>query len=108
MDSDRIKMPDDSHHSVSASHDAVSVAAMSERSSETDLELNVSTGTLIRFLFGSRRAILTLASQSNTVWLGLIFVLSAGFAREYDRTYLPDNLWVIALPMLAVAGTSLV
>jgi hypothetical protein len=41
-----------------------------------------------RFLFGSSAAIIKLSESKSTLWLGLIFVLSAGFAREYDGEFL--------------------
>ena len=40
--------------------------------------------TLVRFLIGHRDAILRIANCRHAVWVGLIVVLSAGLAREYD------------------------
>ena len=40
-------------------------------------------GTLLRYLIGDRKAILQIAANRHALWIGLLFVLSAGFAREY-------------------------
>ena len=40
--------------------------------------------TWLLFLIGNRQAILELAADRRALWVGLLFVLSAGFAREYD------------------------
>jgi hypothetical protein len=44
--------------------------------------------TLFRYLTGDRQAILELAADRHALWIGLLFVLSAGFAREVIR---PDG-----------------
>jgi hypothetical protein len=44
----------------------------------------VSLATLLRYLSGDREAILTIARSRCSLWLGLVFVLSAGLARECD------------------------
>lgn len=61
-------------------------------------------GTLLGYLIGSRRAILTLADHPHSWLLGLVFVLSAGFAREYDGEDLLHEPWYLAIPL----GASLV
>ena len=71
-------------------------------------QAEVRLGTLVQFLFGSRSAILTLASRADTFWLGLILVLSAGFAREYGRSDLFMKPWLIAVPLMATIALSLV
>jgi hypothetical protein len=68
----------------------------------------ITLGTLVRYLFGSREAILALASQSDVLGLGLIFVLSAAFAREYDGEDLLREPWHLILPLIASLGTSFV
>jgi hypothetical protein len=60
--------------------------------------------TLLRFLIGDREAILAVARDRNALWLGLVFVLSAGFAREYDGEDLLFEPWHLLLPL----GASLV
>jgi hypothetical protein len=60
--------------------------------------------TLLRYLIGDRRAILDLAADRRAVWVGLLFVLSAGFAREYDGQDLLREPWHLLVP----AGASLV
>ena len=61
-------------------------------------------GTLLGYLIGSRSAILTLAGHPHSWLLGLVFVLSAGFAREYDGEDLLHEPWYLAVPL----GASLV
>ena len=68
----------------------------------------VTLGTLLSYLFGSREAICTLASHRDTVGLGLLFVLSAAFAREYDGEDLLHEPWHLLLPLVASLGTSFV
>ncbi len=48
------------------------------------IETQFGSKSLLCFLFGDRRAILAAAGTRSLVWLGLLFVLSAGLAREYD------------------------
>src|ERR1700751_1245326 len=57
--------------------------------------------TLLRFLIGDRAAILQLAGSRWTLLIGLLFVLSAGFAREYDGEDLLHEPWHLLLPMAA-------
>ncbi len=68
----------------------------------------VTLGTLVSYLFGSREAIRTLAAHRDTVGLGLLFVLSAAFAREYDGEDLLHEPWHLLLPLVASLGTSFV
>ncbi len=63
--------------------------------------------TLLRFLVGDRRAILELSSSRWTLAVGLLFVLSAGFAREYDGEDLLREPWHLLLPLGASLGASL-
>jgi hypothetical protein len=60
--------------------------------------------TLVRFLFGDRDAILKISNSRFTLLLGLLFVLSAGFAREYDGEDLWHEPWHLLIPL----GASLV
>lgn len=62
--------------------------------------------TLLRFLFGQRQAILRIAETPNAVWLGLLLVLSAAFAREYDGEDLLHAPWHVGLPLAASVVTS--
>lgn len=57
---------------------------------------------------GSREAIFALAAHRDTLWLGLIFVMSAAFAREYDGEDLLYEPWHLLLPVAASLGTSFV
>lgn len=63
--------------------------------------------TLIAFLAGRRQAILDVADTPGAVWLGMLLVLSAGFAREYDAQYLLREPWYLLLPLAASLVTSL-
>lgn len=62
--------------------------------------------TLCRFFVGSRDAIQKVAETKSVLWLGLLFVISAGFAREYDGEDLLHEPWHLALPLVASLGTS--
>lgn len=64
--------------------------------------------TLPCYLIGSRSAIRQLAETKSALWIGLLFVLSAGFAREYDGVDLRREPWHLALPLVASLATSLV
>jgi hypothetical protein len=64
--------------------------------------------TLFRFLVGDRGAILQLASTPWTLVVGFVFVLSAGFAREYDAEDLLHKPWHLLLPLGASLAASLV
>ena len=66
----------------------------------------MSLRTLLTFLVGRRDAILTIASTPARLWLGLLFVLSAGFAREYDGRDLLAEPWHLLVPVAASLGTS--
>jgi hypothetical protein len=57
--------------------------------------------TLFLYLIGSRQAILTIARSKQALWIALLFVLSAGFAREYDQEDLSRNPAVLLLPLVA-------
>ena len=57
--------------------------------------------TLLGFLLFRRDAILSIASSTSARWLGLVFVLSAAFAREYDGEYLLGKPWHLLLPLAA-------
>ena len=61
----------------------------------------ISANTILSFLLFRREAILQIAGSSAARWLGLVFVLSAGFAREYDGEYLVAEPWHVVLPLAA-------
>ena len=62
--------------------------------------------TLLLYLIGSRRAILDLAADRHGLWVGLLFVLSAGFAREYDGQDLLREPWHLLIPLGASLAAS--
>ena len=64
--------------------------------------------TLLRYLFGGRQAILELASSRWALVIGLLFVLSASFAREYDGEDLLREPWHLLLPLAASLVSSFV
>jgi hypothetical protein len=68
----------------------------------------VGIGTLVRYLLGGREAILAIAGNRHALWIGLLFVLSAGFAREYDGEDLWNEPWHLALPLAASLVSSAV
>jgi hypothetical protein len=60
------------------------------------------------FLFGRRDSIVKAANSPGAVWIGFLFVLSAGFAREYDGAYLFREPWEFLAPLAASLATSAV
>jgi len=64
--------------------------------------------TLLKFLIGDREAILCVDDSKHAVWIGLLFVLSAGFAREYDGEDLWHEPWHLLLPLGVTIVASLV
>ena len=64
----------------------------------------VTVSTLFRFLIGDRQAIEALALSRSALWVGMLFVLSAGLAREYDGAYFLGEPWHLLIPL----GASLV
>lgn len=68
----------------------------------------ITLGTLGMFLLGSRDAILSLAASRGTLWLGMTFVFSAAFAREYDGEDLLYEPWHLLLPLVASLVTSFI
>jgi hypothetical protein len=64
--------------------------------------------TLLRYLLGGREAILQLARSPWTLPVGLLFVLSAALAREYDGQDLQHEPWQLLAPLGASLLTSLV
>lgn len=62
--------------------------------------------TIARFLIGQQQAILDIAASRHAIWVGLLFVLSAGFAREYDGEDLLREPWHLLLPLAASVVTS--
>jgi hypothetical protein len=64
--------------------------------------------TLPRFLIGQRQAIVEIVSCRASLWLGMLFVLSAGFAREYNQEDLLHDPWYVLIPLVASLATSFV
>jgi hypothetical protein len=62
--------------------------------------------TLLLYLIGNRRAILDLAADRRALGAGLLFVLSAGFAREYDGQDLLREPWHLLVPVGASLAAS--
>jgi hypothetical protein len=69
----------------------------------------VNKSTLPRYLLFDRSAILEIVGAPRAVWIGLLFVLSAGIAREYDGEDLLHEPWHALIPLAAalVAGSLL-
>jgi len=70
---------------------------------------NLKLSTLPRYLIGSRSAILEVASSRWSILIGILFVLSAGLAREYDGEDLLHEPWHALRPLAAslASGTIL-
>ncbi|MBL8797669.1 MAG: hypothetical protein JNM56_27465 [Planctomycetia bacterium] len=64
--------------------------------------------TWLRFLVGERQAILELAADRQAIYVGALFVLSAGLAREYDAADLLHEPWHLLLPFAASIGASFI
>ncbi len=64
--------------------------------------------TVFRFLVGRRSAIQQIANTPHAVWLGGLFVVSAGLAREYDAKDLLAEPWYLLVPLAASFITSLI
>ena len=56
--------------------------------------------TLINFLCGKEEAIKQVAHCPQAIWVGFLFVLSAGFAREYDQEDLLHEPWYLFIPLV--------
>jgi hypothetical protein len=65
-------------------------------------------GTLLRYLIGDRTAIQEIAASRSAVWVGLLFVVSAGLAREYDGEDLLHEPWHVLIPVAASLVSSLI
>ncbi len=62
--------------------------------------------TWLKFLTGDRDSILRIARDRGAIWIGLIFVLSAGFAREYDGEDLLHEPYHLLIPVAASLAIS--
>ncbi|OAI45598.1 hypothetical protein AYO44_12710 [Planctomycetaceae bacterium SCGC AG-212-F19] len=67
----------------------------------------MSIRTWLLYLIGNRQAILELAADRRALWVGALFVLSAGLARDYDGEDLVHDPWHLLLPYAASLLTSL-
>lgn len=68
----------------------------------------MSISTVLRFLLGYQKAIVEVAYCPNALLVGGLFVLSAGFAREYDGEDLLSEPWysTVGVPGLVVHSIS--
>jgi hypothetical protein len=57
--------------------------------------------TLFLYLIGDRQAVIDVAADRRALWIGCVFVLSAGLAREYDGKDLVHEPWHLAIPFAA-------
>jgi hypothetical protein len=64
--------------------------------------------TLTCYLLGSRGAILRLAGCRPALAAGFLFVIAAGFAREYDGEDLLHEPWHVLIPLAASLASSAV
>lgn len=68
----------------------------------------MSIGTLFQYLIGRRDAIVAVAADRRSLWIGGLFVLSAAFAREYDGHDLLHEPWHLLIPFAASLPLSLI
>lgn len=68
----------------------------------------MSIRTLLLYLIGNRQAIEQVGTSRRVLWIGLLFVLSAGFAREYDGEDLLAQPWHLLIPLAASLTSSFV
>lgn len=61
----------------------------------------MSPKTLLQFLMGRREAILEVATNRQALGIGLLFVLSAALARDYDGADLLAEPWHLLIPLIA-------
>lgn len=61
----------------------------------------LSLKSIIGFLCFDRESIKKVATHPGSLWIGLLFVIAAGFAREYDGEYLLAEPWHLVLPLAA-------
>jgi hypothetical protein len=73
---------------------------------ESSQSERLTLATWLRFMIGRRDAIEAVAKSRDALWVGLLFVLSAGLAREYDGEYLVREPWHLLLPLAASLATS--
>ena len=66
----------------------------------------MSIATLLKYLVGSRAAILRIVNTPSAIWLGALLVVSAGLAREYDAKDLTREPWYLLVPLGASLVTS--
>ena len=59
-------------------------------------------------MIGNRSAILELASSPRALWVGALFVLSAGLARDYDGEDLTHEPWRLLIPFGASLAASFI
>jgi hypothetical protein len=64
--------------------------------------------TIGQYLIGNRDAILCIARCPQALWIGLLFVIAAGFAREYDGEDLLHEPWHLFIPLGASVASSAV
>jgi hypothetical protein len=64
--------------------------------------------TLAKYLLGRRAAIEEMAAHPASPGIGLLFVLGAGVAREYDQEYLLREPWHALLPLAVSTAMAIV
>ena len=60
------------------------------------------------FLIGHERSILGIAKSRQAIWVALLLVVSAGFARQYDSPSLSSEPWSMLTPLAASTAGALV
>lgn len=68
----------------------------------------MSLATWLKFFLARHDAMQRIANTPSALWLAALFVLSAGFAREYDMQDLASRPWYLIVPLGASLATSFV
>src|SRR6516225_4864139 len=71
-----------------------------------DTNRRVRIRTLLAYWIGNRQAVLDIASNRSVLWVGLLFVFSAAFARDYDGEDLLHEPWRLLIPLGASLAAS--
>lgn len=79
-----------------------------EQAAQQSASDRVTATTIAGYLIGQRDCILQIARCPQSVLIGAILVLSAGFAREYDGEDLLAEPWHLLIPHVASLVTSLI
>lgn len=91
---------------MSANEFSQSAIPTDEASQAEDFQhpATVTAVTILRFLCGSREAILQIAGCRQATWVGMVLAVLAGFAREYDQESVLHTPWYFLIPLAVSCG----